>query len=216
MTRGIVYAAWGDRHLNEAVRSAATARKQGYQTCLLTADSRDWRHAFDLQRQVDFSILGDVEPLAKKWVYLTETPFDTTCFLDTDTYVQGSIDLGFELAEQYGLVATISPGQTFHYGGREFIHYNGGTLYFTGKRPDLQAVFCEADRKLKGSGLKTDEPAMSLAIREHSINPVILPPVFNLIRAGCIHTRQIRVYHSHSDFPVSEVVSDLWGNEFVR
>lgn len=215
MTRGIVYVAWGDKWLHEACRSSASARKLGYETALLTDDTRDWSEHFTIQKQLDFSVMAGFESFQVKWLALLHSPFDVTCFLDSDTTVHGSLDLGFELAEQGHFCVTISPAMVFHHEGKEWIHYNGGTFYFKGHQPELFRWFCEAAKKIRGSGLLTDEPPMSLAFRWHGVNPMVLPPMFNCIRVGRIHTRPIKVFHSRFH-PATEIVSDHFGNEFVR
>lgn len=215
MTQGICYVAWGDKWLNEACRSSKSAQALGYKTCLLTDNTFDWTHSFDIQKQVDFSQFDGMTFFMKKWRCLTDTPFDVTCFLDTDTLVLDSLDLGFSLASQFGLCMTHSPGMLFHYDNTEYIHYNGGCMYFTGQRPDLLQQFCTVCEELKSTQLVGDEPIFSVAFRRFGINPCVLPSVFNCIRAGQIHDRQIKVFHSRFQ-PATFLASDQFGNEFTR
>jgi hypothetical protein len=220
MRRGIIYVAWGDKWLNEAVRSAASAAEMGYQTCLLTEPSEwlsHWEKHFDYVKAVDFSQFDGMHYFMKKWQCLLETPFDQTCFLDTDTKVMDSLDLGFDLAEQFGLCMTLSPGMMFHYQGKEYLHYNGGIMFFNGKRPDLVEQFVEVGKELQQEcpGLVGDEPVFSVAFRRYNINPCVLPSVFNTIRAGQIHTRKIKVFHSRWHH-ATHLVSDQFGNDFTH
>lgn len=214
MTRGIVYVAWGDKWLSEAMQSAATARRQGYQTCLLTDDICTFPE-FDLQRPVDFSRFEGLHPLMRKWACLTETPFESTCFLDTDTAVHTPIDLGFALAEQFGITLTIAPGMLLHHEERELIHYNTGVVFFRGRQPDLLEQFVCAARDVQAARHDGDEAAVSVALSRAGINPAVLPSLFNTVRAGQIHTRRIRVWHSRQ-WAGTQLVSDQFGNDFTR
>lgn len=212
---GIVYVSWGEKHTKEAVKSATTARQHGHSTCLLTDTDVDYSQYFDFQRKVDLTPFDGMDKFMKKWICLTNSPFEVSCFLDTDTYVQGSLKLGFDLAEQFGICMTFSPGMMFHYQHEEYLHYNGGVMFFKGLRPDLLEKFLETAEELNGSGLTGDEPVFSIVFRRHGINPCVLPTIFNTIRAGQIHNRKIKVYHSRF-FPATHLVSDQFGNEFTH
>lgn len=213
MNRGVCFVAWGQQHLTEAINASAYATKQGLPTCLLTDEAPEaYLPHFTIVKKVDFTRFNNINQMFRKWICLTETPFQNTCYLDTDCTVQGDLSLGFLKAEQHGICLTIAPGMTFLY-EKEYIHYNGALMFFTSYRPDLQRqLIFHAQRNQSING---DEPVVSLVLDAMNINPVVLPSTFCLVRSGQIHTRPIRVFHSMG-WPATHLASDQYGNDFPR
>lgn len=225
-TRGICYILWGTKNLNEAKSSVGYSyfvrAEHNLKTCIIT-DSQDpeLKTHFDIVKNIDFDkyaefnlkIQDTIPGILKKWIVLTESPFDTTCYVDSDTYVMDDLTLGFELAEQYKVCLIISPGMVFHYQDKEYVHYNGGVCFFSGKQPELQRKIIEIAPEIFNSGHEGDEAVLGIALRRLNMNPAVLPEVFNFSRKGQIHPRPIKIYHSNW-FPANHLMSDQFGNSF--
>lgn len=191
MRNGIVYVAWGIEHINEAVQSAATVKD--YPTCLIT-DTPELVPAGAFGEVIvdDFSAFAAHGPMYRKHVAMKRSPFEVSCFLDTDTRIMGDISFGFRQALKFEFATVIAPGFTLHDPkGQELCHYNAGVLFFRG-HPNHWV-----DRVLKYSWVSPcEEHAWSIAFDELNINPFVLPFNFNVMMAGYIHSRNVRIWHS--------------------
>lgn len=102
-SRGVVYMAMGASYLQEAVLSAQSLRKYQKDPILLFTDQ-------DL-RTVPEGIFDQKVPLERsgplahrdKLVAMQRSPFRQTLFLDTDTYVTGSLEDAWQLLERFDL-----------------------------------------------------------------------------------------------------------------
>ncbi len=199
--RGIVYVAWGEKHVLEAARSAATSR---YPTALVTCSPQFVpAGAFGEVIVEEFRDFAGLHPFYRKLAGLRRSPFAVTVFLDADTAVVGAdLDLGFRQAEKFGFAAVISPGMTFELKGVEYVHYNGGVLFVRGC-PD--AWIAEVLR-LAPEFPRSDEPAWAVAWDRLGINPAVLPFSFNAVMAAWVHPRPVRIWHSRLP-PQTHIVS---------
>lgn len=195
MTRGVCYLAWGTKHVREAITSALTLGmvSPDLPTCLFTdITSEVMDGVFTHVIRSDFAEYDGYFMYYRKMAVLRESPFDVTMYVDGDTQFMAPVDLGFEKAERHGFAAVIHPGQILHWEGRELIHYNGGALWFTG-HPE---AFVKRVLELASIFTGSDEPTWAIAFDEMKINPAVLPSTFNLVTAGRIHERPIRLWHS--------------------
>ena len=201
-TRGVCYVSWGEFHLAETIKSAKSCP---YKTCLFT----------DLETVVPDGIFGQVirsdfkgveglHHFYRKLVAIKGTPFDTTMYADGDTIFVGDTDLGFKLAQRHDFAAVIAPGGIFHWQSREYVHYNCGALWFKGK----PKKWANHVRELAKTFTDCDEPAWSIAWDQLGISPAVLPGVFNLVVAGKIHDRPIRLWHSREE-PRTHLISQF-------
>jgi hypothetical protein len=194
-TTGIVYVAWGEHGLNEAARAAWWLARR-LPTCLITDHTSDVpANVFDYVMRTDFYQYQGLHHFYRKMEAIKHSPFDLTMYSDADTYPIGDLSLGFRKAAQHEFGIVIAPGQTFVWDDVEYVHYNCGVLFFRG-RPIRWA-----DQVLSHARtfVESDEPAWALAWEDLRINPAVLPSVFNLVSAGKIHDRPIRVWHSRHE-----------------
>lgn len=102
-SRGVVYMAMGASYLQEAVLSARSLRKYHKDPILLFTDQH--------QRAVAEGIFDEVVPLERsgplphrdKLVAMGRSPFRQTLFLDTDTYITGSLEGAWQLLERFDM-----------------------------------------------------------------------------------------------------------------
>jgi hypothetical protein len=191
---GCCYVSWGDDYIKETVQSAKTI---SYPTCLFTDMTTEVpENVFTYIVRSDFQNFVPYHYFYRKLIALQQTPFDVSLYLDGDTHCLGDIRLGFEKASKFEFATVIAPGQTFECHIRdikkEFIHFNAGVLWYKGRPIHF------VNEVLKWAEIFTgcDEPAWSVAWDELNINPAVLPNVFNLVAAGYIHNRSIRIWHS--------------------
>src|SRR3984957_10987377 len=91
MKRGILYIVWGDKVEPLLQRSMASVRK------------------FYPDIPVEI-VRGEADPvrgLAQKSKMATQSPFESTLFLNADTVILGNLDYAFDRAEEFGLACAI-------------------------------------------------------------------------------------------------------------
>ncbi len=213
--RAVVYAAWGERHVGEAVRSATTAALVGVDRLLVTsAESRAFlRSDAPFERVIEhaFRLPG---LLAKTEIFdLLPAEYDSFVFLDSDTHVLLEIDQGFEKAETYGIAAAqASMYGLEHFWGfdavlrdvglrsREILQYNSGVIFFS-RIPKAWEVLkkwhelCaneEGDASAWG-----DQPYLTLAMELLGFNPYTLSIAYNYRDRGDLVCGYVRIWHSH-------------------
>jgi len=201
---GVVYVAWGERYLRQAAQSARRVTK--YPVALITDDPAFTDPAFARvirKPLTDRHFYGKLEAMR-------ETPFDVTLFLDVEAKVIGDVSLGFKAADRYGLACVLAPGGVFQLDGNEYVHYQGGVWFFRGRPVEF------ADRILSYASTfpTSDEPAFSLALDDLGINPYVLPVAFDLVAAGWIHPRTVRIWHGRS--PIQTHLVSNWEYPFDR
>jgi len=206
-TRGIVYNAWGEKSLAEARRSAASAKKYGYQTVLLTDEEVSWPE-FDVvhytmidRQRVHLNKASNIYRLA---------PFDLTCFLDSDTIVCDELCFGFKMAELHGMALTIAPfydlasvpGWQDH---QDWIQYNTGVIFFDHKYSECVFNRWKELCEEHVGGETNDQPHLSRAIFEMEFNPFVLPASWNFRDKWQYWHGRIKVWHSRRKLPKSIV-----------
>jgi hypothetical protein len=91
MTRGVLYIVWGEKVEPLLQRSMSSVRK----------------FYPDMPIEIVRGVEDPVRGLAQKSKMATQSPFESTLFLDADTVVLGNLDYAFERAEEFGLACAI-------------------------------------------------------------------------------------------------------------
>ncbi len=180
MTDGILYKATGQKYVDEAINSAKSVNKNTPEldTALVTDNDID-SDVFDhviinsgLRKDVSSSILSP-----------SDSPFDRTLYLDTDTHVFADISDLFAVLDDYDLAVTISgdrrplPGKPEPY--REF--NTGVILYKCSKKANnFLSLWDETYWEYRNEqDIISNQPAFSLAVHESDLNVFILPREYN-------------------------------------
>jgi hypothetical protein len=206
--RGVLWVAYGEAAIKEAVASCLTYRNHNATpTCLLTDDSCDtsWGlDVFDYVWEPDWPCDGHHrKAYADRW-----SPFDTTLMLDTDTTVMGDLTFGFESAERHGLAVAIAPASqaAHHYGlagvPADIVEYNTGVLFWSGASQVARRVF-DGWRAYRHVVDGLDQPGFAIAVHRTGANPFVLPREWNY-RAGIDGPRwfgPLKVWHSRMTPP---------------
>lgn len=237
--RGICYVAWGEKHIKEACFSARQ-NKSGYPTCLIT-DPESMNLALDelfgpdyslamLEQHFNQIVRVDFRPFDameknppaphgfwRKQAALKFTPFNATCFLDTDCIPVGNLDLGFELAEEGNFCNVIAPTMWFKWQDKSYVLYNGGVWFFKSPAEHITEAF-RALIPTVGKDYWGDEGVISVACRQGTFKHAVLPKSFNLPLAGHNVDEQIRIVHSRTliGFPPRRITTDYMGHEVIE
>ena len=221
MRRAIVYLAWGERHVLDAVESARSAAFMQIPSVLLTNDaSANWLardhpfenvhvHPFDEQDRIIKSAL---------WRLLPDN-FDSFLFLDVDTRVVGDMNFGFEMAERHGIAMASAPDYCLenHWGFDAVMkaaglpvegqnQYNTGVIFFV-RRPDVERVFRDWERLAyeltENPGFnRVDQPFLTLAMELAGFNPYTLSQNYNYRALVAEHiSGNVRIWHSRAAVP---------------
>ncbi len=180
MTDGVLYKATGKKYIEEAINSAKSVNKNtpGLSTALITdneIESNVFNHVIinsDLRKDVSSSNLSP-----------SDSPFDRTLYLDTDTHVFADIGDLFSVLDDYDLAVTISgsrrplPGKPEPY--REF--NTGVILYKSSKKVDsFLSLWNEIYWRLRNEQeMISNQPAFSLAVHESELGIFVLPSEYN-------------------------------------
>jgi hypothetical protein len=210
--RGVTYVAWNGC-IEEAERSARSAKKFGLETCLIAPSYRG--DAFDRVVQTRRKLLF---PAEKVFVYHL-SPWDETLYLDSDTIVLGELTFGFEMARRYGIALVIAPGTYVkdHWDLEDedipddLTDYNGGVIFFNKKHPVAEGLWQALRDELgkidwmtqKENPRYNDQSALSVLLHRKGINPYVLPQNWNLrphlgMKRG---HGPIKIWHSASRLP---------------
>jgi hypothetical protein len=203
MTRGVLYIVWGEKIEPLLQRSMASVRK----------------FYPDMPIEVVRGVADPVRGLAQKSKMATQSPFESTLFLDADTVVLGNLDYAFERAEEFGLACAICECPWLRRYGKEEgdqIEYNTGVLFFNAKsRPvfdnwqELAATCPSRSRWLSSDGQLRgleydDQSGFARAVRKCGFNPYILPINYNF-RPGFYRSffAPMKIWHSPHEVPAN-------------
>lgn len=203
MQTGILYIALGAPYLEEARRSAASAKASnpGLPIAVITDQAASPDECFDiiLPHQA-YQPSGDERYLARdrgayfiKILPLLRSPFERTIFLDTDTWVAGSLQPAFDLMEKYDVLVTPchithdyafeireepfrSIPEAFGYFNTGFFAYRRGAASESLIREWQHLYDTEVSRHTVN-----DQPALRLALYRQPVNFHVIPPWYNTI-----------------------------------
>ena len=221
MKRAIIYFAWGETHVLEAIESAKTTLFMDIPVVLLTTDD-------------SLGFLPDDHPFAEVLAFpITEEKriiktclwdfipdgYDSFLFLDVDTRVLLDIRFGFEMAERWGIAVATAPDYSLdnHHGFDRVMavadmpclgqnQYNTGVIFFA-RRPDVETVFrswksLAYDLTERAPWRKDDQPFLTLAMEMHGFNPYTLSTNYNYRALIGDHVSgDIRIWHSYAPVP---------------
>ena len=143
-SRGVIYMAMGASYLQEAVLSARSLRRYHKDPILLFTDQDQRAVAegiFDVVMPLERSGLLPHRPHRDKLVAMQCSPFRQTLFLDTDTFVAGSLADAWELLERFDLAFAGDRGYVDHFPADTEVPDSF-------KEPNLGVVFFRASEAL--------------------------------------------------------------------
>lgn len=197
-SKGVVYIATGDNCRNEALVSARSlkATNPDLKVCLFTdVIVTELSAYFDIVRIIESPGKGS----SNKVYYITETPFDYTVFLDSDTLVLESIEDLFEPLDRFDFGASVEVARGYWYDNkttwssipRSFPELNSGVFVFR-KNEKVKQLFADwikyynesqVWQSVASPGRVWDQPSLRKAIYENSaIRVFSIPNEYNALR----------------------------------
>lgn len=203
MDSGILYIALGAPYLEEARRSAASVKQSnpGLPIAVITDQAADPDACFDIVLAHEaYQPSGDEKYLARdrgayfvKILPLLRSPFRKTVFLDTDTWVAGSLAPVFDLLESYEVLVTpchithdyrfeieVEPFRSIP---EAFGYFNTGFFAYR-QSPGAESLIREWQRLYETEVSRhtvNDQPALRLALYREPVRFHVIPPWYNTI-----------------------------------
>lgn len=215
--KGVIYIASGDKYIEEACRSVTSLKKWLPEISVtLFADQECSCSSFD--NVVIFSELGDwtSDQKSPKVVYMYESPYDYTLYLDTDTYICDDISDLFTLLEHYDIAAAHSGLRSGKGKKKEgipdsFPEMNSGVIAFR-KSPEVKEVFSKwlelykIDRANWKIWYCPDQPSFRAALYASPVKIATLPPEYNCRFIYPVYVDgKVKILHGHhNDLPAIE------------
>ena len=160
-------------------------------------------------KNIDNVEIVEIKSERVKQIYLEDSPYDRTLYLDCDTKIVGPIDSLFGLLDKYDIAATYdhmrkNPNWKGIWGKYDqivecFPEFAGGVILY--KKSDIVKEFFKLWRTnykdwCKCSGRINDQPSFRVSLWETDLNVFSLPPEFNIRSKKNDNIKQ-RILHSH-------------------
>lgn len=204
MTRGVVYAATGEKFVREANTSVDSLKRHNpsLPATLFTDSGENASDKFDAVKSIEPSKAGLFDFIR----VLPKTPYECTLFLDTDTYVTEDISELFELLDKFELAISQKPGHIpGSTGGNSYIpqafpQHNSGVILY--KKTDAVCDVLSAWKERYRTAMEkrgytgADEPFLREVLWEKDVDYMDLPPEYNcrFIQPGSVSER-VKILH---------------------
>lgn len=181
-TTGFVYIATGDAFVDEAIRSAQTVDTQHPEIPICLMSDRDVSHpVFDEVLVLDDPAYGFEDQI----LHLDDTPFDRTLYLDTDIYMDDTVDNVFEILDEFDVALAHSQSrEAWPVEGvpAAFPEYNSGVVAY--KLSDRFREFLSIWKDIYFSNKSGDEternqPSLRKALYESDVRIATLTQEYN-------------------------------------
>jgi len=183
---GVLYVAFGDKFIDQAISSAQSVKLHTNVSVTLFCDRRVDNAIFDYIERIN------PDHKRAKVDFLGLSPYEKTLYLDSDTLVLRDIYDIFVFLDRFDLVGTHDYSRKKAEWAKAICEYNqipyafpeinGGVLGF--KRNSLGSEFLDLWRKkfwkYRNHTRGMDQPALRMAAWESGANLYILPPEFNV------------------------------------
>lgn len=198
--RGVYFIASGEKYFNEAVQSSRSIRRTNPDLSIAIAtDIRSSCEAFDIVKKIKSTGNGYMDKI--RW--MSESPFDRTVFLDTDTLVVGDLKPLYEALDRFDLVLCHAPfREIYSLPGIpiSFPEMNTGMMAFN-STPEITGLFSEWYRLQQSSILSDDprdQPYLRKVLYESSVRFLVTIEEFNCrFRMGYAQTRVVVLHDRH-------------------
>ena len=213
--RAVIWAAWGEKYVCQAIKSWNTLRFQNYTTILVT-DNETFNcvkqcDTFDMVIKANFQLLGNCRK-SEVWKFIPGG-FDSYLLLDVDTRVLADISFGFEMAEKWGLAMVPAAHYCLDYFwgfdkimmSEGFVpkgqmQYNSGVIFFSLKEEVLR-VFKKWNELAEKYKLRWDQPLLTLAMELLDFRPYVLSFNYNYRGMGVPIIGNVRIWHTPHEPP---------------
>lgn len=179
MSLGVLYIAVGDnKYLEEASISARTLKKHNPEIDVaVITDSEEVPNVFD-------EVILD-NPDTFSWEYkiekLTDSPYDKTLHLDTDSYIIGDLENLFQILDRFDFAAPHNPVRIQYEledVPESFPEANGGVFLYRNNE-DFEDFTEEWIENYDAERHPQDQPALRKTLFETDLRTYRLPPEYN-------------------------------------
>jgi len=209
LPRGFLYVAVGQRYREEVVRSIESLRAHGnHEPIAVFTDG----HLGDLPGVIINPIRSSGYGWLDKVIGISQTPFERTVYLDTDTIVVDKVGELFDLTDRFDIAAAHEHG---YRGFQEeqvpeaFFELNAGVIVYRWSRSmhtfmvRWQARHQEGNRLMPTTGrFRMDQPPFRYCLWKSDLKLYVLPAEYNYrsIFPGFARDR-VKIFHGrHGDF----------------
>ena len=185
---GVLYIAFGEQYKQETKQSIISLREHSPELHIAVITDKPWECG---AKPDNFILREQVEGFRCKPVYMSDTPFQRTLFLDTDTIVARDCSRIFELLDHYDIGVQFTgaqlnkPGLTLH------TQCSSGLVLFR-RNPGVLGVFRDWLRRYKNAAetkVQTggdarglgDQRYLAIAIALSDVRPVHLPTYLHFV-----------------------------------
>lgn len=203
MSNGIIYIATGKKYVQEACHSVASLKAQMPEISVtLFADEAIHSSHFDQVIIIDNPQYGFID----KIIYMNQSPYERTIFIDTDTYICDDFSDLFVLLDRFDIAVSHGPqrGELLIDDMPEcFVELNTGVIAF--RKSAAMAQFLNRWLTLFKEGLQfkrslykqyNDQPAFQEALYYSDLRVATLTPEYN---CRCLSptfvSRKVKILH---------------------
>jgi hypothetical protein len=220
--RGVIYISTGKTYYDECLRSVASLKKHNPELSVTIYSERpEVDPVFDNKVLLDQPFFSMLDKVCNIW----KTPYDVTLYIDTDTFITGSLDEYFEVLEYCDFAGTIESARGWWYEGkmdipRGLCNINGGVLCFKNTAAVMGALrqwhteYLKTADWLKEYGpdhwyLTNDQPSLRKLIwTNRDIRVAILPDEYNALRLfGTRLWGEAKIIHGRGD--ISRIATEM-------
>ena len=217
LKRAFIWMAWGEKYVQDAAKSFASVRNAGYHYCgYLITDENTFNFAkglnvFNHVIKAKFLLEGNRRK-SELWRWIPGD-YNSYLFLDVDTRILENIDLGFEMAEKWGIAVVPAAHYCLDYfwGFRDImiaegvepkgqLQYNSGVIFFA-NRKEVFDVFKKWNDLAGKYKIRWDQPLLTLAMELLDFNPYVLSPNYNYRGMGVPIIGNVRIWHTYHEPP---------------
>ncbi|NEP11870.1 MAG: hypothetical protein F6K14_17000 [Symploca sp. SIO2C1] len=233
VSKGVVYVATGKQYIDEASISASSL-KQKMPDLHVTLFSDQKVQASYFDECVVIKSYG--HGILDKNIGMSQSPYDYTVFLDTDTYICEDFSELFTLLEKYDIGAILNETRTYTFAGDSWDYqkikdthqnwiypmYNTGVILFK-KTPETTQFFSDwlvsTKQWAEKHGKTSDQTTFQNLLYQSDLKKVTLPPEYNcrfVFPVGVCGT--VKLLHGrHPNFPelAQEINSELGPRLFM-
>lgn len=182
MSRGVLYVALEKSLLEELKISAESVKENNPDLDIAVVTGSDLvENVPDVVDDI-ISVDDSSGSFLDKVNYILETPFDQTLYLDTDVYVDGSLDEVFELLEHYDLASCLAhhrqPDAVEQDIPPSFPMHNTGVIAFN-KTDEIVDLFTEWREETENLEIQRDQWSYRKVLYGSDISRTTMPSEYN-------------------------------------
>ncbi len=184
--RGVIYIAFGDLYIAEAIHSATSLKQHSQLPATIFTDRETKAGCFDRE------IIISPQHKRAKIDFLSQSPYERTLYLDSDTEVTHDISDVFDLLDRFDIAAAHDHSRKSSRWSQAvpayaaipyaFSEYNGGVVLY--RKNDLTDQFFEDWRRIftlnKDLTHGQDQCSFRIALWQSQLSIGTLPPEFNV------------------------------------